>query len=216
MLFGHNVSRISINPQTMKQATLDCIGRKATVEQVKWAYGLAREIGFDNINMDIILGLPGEREEDVRHTIEEIKRLKPDSLTVHSLAIKRASRLSQWIQENGISTLRNTDETMEIARAGALDMGMKPYYLYRQKNMSGNFENVGYAKPGKYGLYNILIMEEMQTIVALGAGSITKRVYPDGRIERCDNVKDVVLYIEKIDEMIERKKRLFCDESEQS
>lgn len=216
VLFGHNVSRISINPQTMKQATLDCIGRKATVEQVKWAYGLAREIGFDNINMDIILGLPGEREEDVRHTIEEIKRLKPDSLTVHSLAIKRASRLSQWIQENGISTLRNTDETMEIARAGALDMGMKPYYLYRQKNMSGNFENVGYAKPGKYGLYNILIMEEMQTIVALGAGSITKRVYPDGRIERCDNVKDVVLYIEKIDEMIERKKRLFCDESEQS
>ena len=88
-------------------------------------------------------------------------------------------------------------------------MGMTPYYLYRQKNMSGNFENVGYAKPGKAGLYNILIMEEKQTIVALGAGSITKRVYPDGRIERCDNVKDVKLYIENIDEMIERKAENF-------
>ena len=87
-------------------------------------------------------------------------------------------------------------------------MGMYPYYLYRQKNMSGNFENVGYAKPEKYGIYNILIMEEVQTIVALGAGSITKRVFPDGRIERCDNVKDVALYIEKIDEMIERKRKL--------
>ena len=88
---------------------------------------------------------------------------------------------------------------------------MKPYYLYRQKNMSGNFENTGYARSGKYGLYNILIMEEKQTIVALGAGSITKRVFPDGRIERCDNVKDVGLYIEKIDEMIERKKELFAE-----
>jgi oxygen-independent coproporphyrinogen-3 oxidase len=85
---------------------------------------------------------------------------------------------------------------------------MHPYYLYRQKNMSGNFENVGYAREGKYGLYNILIMEEMQTIVALGAGSITKRVYPDGRIERCENVKEVAQYIERIDEMIQRKKRL--------
>lgn len=91
-------------------------------------------------------------------------------------------------------------------------MGMTPYYLYRQKNMSGNFENVGYAKPDKAGLYNILIMEEKQTILALGAGSITKRVYPDGRIERCDNVKDVKLYIENIDEMIERKRKLFAEE----
>ena len=86
---------------------------------------------------------------------------------------------------------------------------MKPYYLYRQKNMSGNFENVGYAKEGKAGIYNILIMEEVQTIVALGAGSITKRVFADGRIERCDNVKDVALYIEKLPEMIERKRELF-------
>ena len=211
VLYRHQVSRISVNPQTMKQETLDIIGRKASVEQVLTAYRLAREVGFDNINMDLILGLPGELEADVQRTIEKIVELAPDSLTVHSLAIKRASRLNQWIQENGVSMLHNTDETMKIAAAGAEKLGMKPYYLYRQKNMSGNFENTGYARPGKYGLYNILIMEEKQTIVALGAGSITKRVFPDGRIERCDNVKDVGLYIEKIDEMIERKKELFAE-----
>ena len=101
---------------------------------------------------------------------------------------------------------------MEIAAKGARDMAMVSYYLYRQKNMSGNFENVGYSKEGKYGIYNILIMEEKQTILALGAGSITKRVFPDGRIERCDNVKDVGQYIERIDEMIERKQKLFAEE----
>ena len=103
---------------------------------------------------------------------------------------------------------------MKIAATGAKKLGMDPYYLYRQKNMSGNFENVGYAKPGKLGLCNILIMEEKQTIVALGAGSITKLVLPDGRIERCDNVKDVALYIEKIDEMIQRKEELLALEDE--
>lgn len=210
VLKKHNVSRISINPQTMKDETLKMIGRRHTVDEVIEAFRMARQIGFDNINMDIILGLPGEMEEDVAYTVEEIEKLKPDSLTVHSLAIKRASRLHSWITENGIETLNNTDKTMEIAAKAAENMEMKPYYLYRQKNMSGNFENVGYATNGKEGIYNILIMEEKQTIVALGAGSITKVVLPDGRIERCDNVKDVGLYIEKIDEMIERKKSLFA------
>lgn len=209
VLKKHGVTRISVNPQTMKQETLEIIGRRATVEQVVEAFGLARETGFDNINMDLILGLPGETASDVQNTIEEVAKLGPDSLTVHSLAIKRASRLSQWILENGVSTLKNTYETMEIAAGGAKRLGMKPYYLYRQKNMSGNFENTGYALPGKYGIYNILIMEEKQTIVALGAGSITKVVLPGGRIERTDNVKDVGLYIEKIDEMIRRKDEMF-------
>jgi len=211
VLYGQGVGRISVNPQTMRQETLDLIGRKATVKQVEEAYELARRIGFDNINMDLILGLPGEGEEDVRHTVERVVQLAPDSLTVHSLAIKRASRLNQWIQEKGVSMLCNTDATMEIAAEGAARMGLVPYYLYRQKNMSGNFENVGYAKEEKLGLYNILIMEEVQTIVALGAGSITKRVYPDGRIERCENVKEVAQYIERIEEMIERKRVLFKD-----
>ncbi len=211
VLKKHGVTRISVNPQTMKDETLRYIGRQHTVAQVKDAFWLAREAGFDNINMDIILGLPGELEADVQHTIDEIVKLNPDSLTVHSLAVKRASKLSQWIEEHGIAMLRNTDSTMKIAQNGADALNMKPYYLYRQKNMSGNFENVGYAREGKYGIYNILIMEEKQTIVACGAGSISKRVYPDGRIERCENVKDVASFIERIDEMIERKRKLLED-----
>ncbi len=203
------VTRISINPQTMKEETLNIIGRHHTVEQVKEAFRLARKVGFDNINMDLILGLPGESREDVAKTMEEVVALAPDSLTVHSLAIKRASRMNQWIEEKGIETLRNTEETMELAEAGARQLGMEPYYLYRQKNMAGNLENVGYAKAGKYGIYNVLIMEEKQTIVACGAGTISKRVYPDGRIQRCDTVKDVDLYIHRIEEMIERKRQLF-------
>lgn len=209
VLKKYGVTRISVNPQTMKEETLHLIGRKHTVSQVKEAFLLARELGFDNINMDLILGLPNETVEDVKHTLEEVKLLNPDSITVHSLAIKRASRLNQWIEQNGITCLRNTDETVHLAAQYADAMNMHPYYLYRQKNMSGNFENVGYAKEGKAGLYNILIMEEKQTIIALGAGTITKRVFSGGRIERCDNVKDVQLYIDKIDEMIERKERLF-------
>ena len=203
------VNRISVNPQTMKEDTLKIIGRRHTISQVKEAFHLAKEVGFTNVNMDLILGLPGETIEDVKNTMEGIKGLSPDSLTVHSLAVKRASKLNQWIEENGIETLHNTEETMKIADKAARELNMKPYYLYRQKNMAGNLENVGYATEGNYGIYNILIMEEKQTIVAIGAGTISKRVYPDGRIERCDNVKDVALYIEKIDEMIERKKELY-------
>jgi len=208
VLRKYGVSRISVNPQTMKQETLDIIGRKARVSQVVEAYQIAREKGFDNINMDLILGLPGENATDVQNTIDAVQRLRPDSLTVHSLAVKRASKLGNWIRENGLEALKNTDETMRIAAEGARRMGMKPYYLYRQKNMSGNFENVGYAADGKYGLYNILIMEEVQTIIALGAGCISKRVYSDGRIVRSDSIKDVGLYMDKIDEMIRRKEIL--------
>lgn len=208
-MYDLGVTRISVNPQTFKQDTLDLIGRRHTVEQVLEAYALAREIGFDNINMDLIAGLPGETIDDVRNTLEKCKELKPDSLTVHSLAVKRASKLGAWIEENGIDRINNTDEIMQMCAAYAKEMQVNPYYMYRQKNMSGNLENVGYATEGKEGIYNMLIMEEVQTIVALGAGTVTKRVYGDGRIERCDNVKDVSLYISKIDEMIDRKRMLF-------
>ncbi len=213
VLYRQKVTRISVNPQTMKQETLDIIGRNASVKQVEEAYALARQTGFDNINMDLILGLPGELEADVQRTIDRVVELAPDSLTVHSLAVKRASRLNRWIQENRAVMLHNTDETMEIAARGAARLGMVPYYLYRQKNMSGNLENVGYAREGKLGLYNILIMEEVQTVMALGAGSITKLVLPDGRIERRENVKDVKLYLEKLEEMLDRKRELFALES---
>jgi oxygen-independent coproporphyrinogen-3 oxidase len=114
------------------------------------------------------------------------------------------------MDENNLETTMDYEAAMRISSEGAKKMGLNPYYLYRQKQMAGNLENTGYASEGKEGLYNILIMEEIQSIVAIGAGSVTKRVYPDGRIERCDNVKDIDLYLNQIDEMIERKKNLFC------
>ncbi|WP_026671136.1 coproporphyrinogen dehydrogenase HemZ [Butyrivibrio sp. AD3002] len=203
------VDRISVNPQTMSDETLKRIGRQHTVEQFINAYNMAREEGFDNINMDIILGLPGETEADVEHTMQEIIKLNPDDLTVHSLSVKRGSRLAEHIRNNGFFVAGDTGRMMEIAKEGAANMGLTPYYLYRQKNISGNLENTGYAREGKAGIYNILMMEEVQSIVALGAGTVTKRVYGDGRIERCDNVKDVTLYMNNINDMIERKKSLF-------
>ncbi len=209
VLLKHGVTRISINPQTMNQKTLDLIGRYHTVEQVKETFQLARKMGFDNINMDFIVGLPGETMEDIRFSMEEVQKLNPDSLTIHSLAIKRAARLNIMKEQYKDFTIENNEQIMELCAAAAENMDMTPYYMYRQKNIAGNMENVGYARIGKAGVYNILIMEEKQTIVALGAGSVTKRIYPDGRIERCANVKDVTQYIERIDEMIERKEKLF-------
>jgi len=213
VLRKHNIDRISINPQTMKQETLDLIGRRHTVEQIKESFSMARELGFDNINMDLIMGLPQEDIEDVRNTMEQLKALEPDNITIHSLAIKRAARLNIFKDHYKDMQMINTQEHMDLCADYCKDMGLSPYYLYRQKGMAGNMENVGYAKEGKAGVYNILIMEEKQTIMALGAGATTKFVLPelnpDGshRIERVENVKDVKNYLERVDEMIERKIR---------
>lgn len=203
------ISRISVNPQTMHDETLKIIGRRHSVADTVRAFKMARDAGFDNINMDIILGLPGEDEEMVRSTLSEIATLGPDSLTVHSMAIKRAAGMHQFLMEHEEIKSINTPEMMDMAISKAMEQGLLPYYLYRQKNMAGNLENIGFAREGKFGLYNILIMEEVQSILAVGAGTVTKRVFTDGRIERCDNVKDVTLYINKIDEMTERKVQLF-------
>ena len=206
----HGVDRISINPQTMNDDTLKLIGRHHTVEQIKEAFTLARECGFDNINMDLIIGLPGETREHIERTMREVAMLAPDSLTVHSLAIKRAARLNIFWEKYKDYAMVNTDDIINMTADCAAAMGMEPYYLYRQKNMAGNFENVGYSKPGREGIYNILIMEEKQTIMAVGAGASTKVVFPEeNRIERVENVKDVKTYIENIDEMIDRKRRFF-------
>ena len=208
-LRAHGITRISINPQTMKQETLDLIGRLHTVEHVKEQFRLARELGFDNINMDLIIGLPEEDIDDVRETMEQIKELAPDSVTVHSLAIKRAARLNIFREKYANLKIENTQEMIDLTAEYSRGMGLVPYYLYRQKNMAGNFENVGYAAPDKACIYNILIMEEKQTIVACGAGTTTKVVFPkENRLERVENVKDVAQYIERIDEMIERKEKM--------
>ena len=205
VLRQHPVTRISVNPQTMNQKTLDLIGRCHTTEQTIEAFYMARDAGFDNINMDLILGLPGEDAGMVMHTLEEIQKLKPDSLTVHSLALKRAARLREEFSDYVKYGMHNSDELMNLVRRTAAEIGLFPYYLYRQKNMAGNLENVGYAATKKEGIYNILIMEEKQTILSLGAAGMTKFVM-NGRPVRTENVKDVDQYIGRVDEMIERKK----------
>lgn len=222
VLRNHGISRISVNPQTMQQKTLDLVGRRHTVEDVVQTFHLARELGFENINMDLIAGLPGETPEDMEDTLRQIRELRPDSLTVHALAIKRASRLRQE-QRSGegftghLLSAEDLTAMIDAAYRCAEEMGLVPYYLYRQKNMAGNFENVGYAEVDKAGIYNILIMEEKQSIIAAGAGASTKIVLPEEvempgskkkkmtNLIRIENVKNVDEYIARIDEMIERK-----------
>lgn len=214
----YDITRISINPQTMKDETLKIIGRHHTVKQFIDAFEMAREEGFDNINMDFILGLPGEDIEDVKYSMEWVEKLKPDSLTIHSLAVKRAARLNLEKSANQMYKgykMNNSEEIMQVTKDTAKKLGLHPYYLYRQKNMAGNLENTGYARETKEGIYNILIMEEKQTILAVGAGSSSKMVLPDGNeIGRVENVKDVDLYIEKIDEMIDRKRQYILEHFE--
>lgn len=204
---AHPISRISINPQTMNQKTLDLIGRFHKVEDIHEVYGWARELGFKNINMDLILGLPGETLDDVKYTLSEVKKLAPDNLTVHSLALKHSSRLNIDRASYDDYLIENSQSHMDVCLEAAKSMNMVPYYLYRQKNMAANLENIGYSTPGNEGLYNILIMEEKQTIMALGCGCSSKFVSNHGAtVDRCENVKDVQLYIDRIDEMIDRKK----------
>jgi len=201
-----SVSRISINPQTMNDETLKEIGRTHSVEEIKECFHMAREIGFDNINMDIILGLPKETPEMVENTLKEISKLDPDSLTVHTMAIKRASRLNENIDNYEFIHYMDMVKMIDISMEYAYKMNLIPYYMYRQKHMLGNLENIGYAKKGFECIYNIQIMEEKQTIYALGAGANSKVVYIDeNRIERVANVKNIEHYINRVDEMINKK-----------
>lgn len=210
VLYRLGVDRISINPQTMWDETLALIGRKHSVEQTREAFYLAREVGFHNINMDMIVGLPGEELSHVEHTLEEIQKLKPDSLTVHSLAIKRAANLNIEMEKYHSLMKGSSNEMLLAVDTCARDMGLYPYYLYRQKNIPGKLENIGYAENGKECAYNILIMEEKMDILALGAGGSSKFIFFDeNRIERVENVKNVDEYIRRIAEMIARKERMF-------
>ena len=203
------VQRISINPQTMNDETLRRIGRDHTAAQTVEAFEMAREMGFTNINMDVIAGLPGEGGAEFRHTMDEILRLKPDSLTVHTLAIKRSSRLN--LEKTPLPEGSIAADMVRMGEETALALGLEPYYLYRQKYMAGQQQNVGFARPGKACLYNIDIMEETTSILAMGAGAISKRVFPDRelRIERAPNVTNVSVYIDRVEEMARRKEELF-------
>ncbi|GAA0177283.1 coproporphyrinogen III oxidase [Clostridium sediminicola] len=204
----YGVNRISINPQTMNDETLKKIGRNHNTKDVIEKFHLARKCGFSNINMDLIIGLPGEKIEHVKKTVNEIKKLNPDNITVHGMSIKRASKLHENLL-NGkfkLEEQNNLNQMFDLTRTLSNELSMHPYYLYRQKNMVGNMENLGYSKIGKEGIYNIQIIEEKQTIIALGADAVTKIVHlEEDRIDRVANLKDVREYISRIEEKIKVK-----------
>lgn len=194
-------SRISINPQTMNCATLDAIGRNHTPEQVISAFTLARSQGFGHINMDLIAGLPGEGVQEFTHTLEEVLKLAPEAITIHTLAVKRSSAMQTVGRK--VKCDHQAADMLAYAYQRLDTTAYEPYYLYRQKYMADNGENVGFSLPGKACLYNIDIMEENTHILAMGSGGVSKRVN-GGRISRVSDPKDVEVYLERIDQTIER------------
>lgn len=205
---AHHIDRISINPQSMKLETLELIGRSHNSQDIIAAFKMAKEVGIPIINADIIAGLPGEDTVDFMDTLKKVILLEPENITVHTMALKRASKLKEIDHEFNYTQGQMVREMLEKGKKALEEAEFYPYYLYRQKQMTGNFENVGYGKIGTEGIYNIRIMEETQTIIALGAGGITKVYYPaENRLERVPNVSNYEIYIERLDEMLERKEK---------
>ena len=204
-----NVTRISINPQSFKQETLDVIGRRHKTEDIFRAYELVRSGGVFDVNMDFITMLPGESLRDFRYSIDTAIDLLPENITVHSLSIKRGSVFAETNYDNFSDRLAL--EMSDYARDALEKAGYMPYYMYRQKNTTGRLENIGYALPGKQCKYNVDIMEETHDIYASGAGAISKRIFGDGLIKRFAEVKDIKGYLERIDEMIEKKIEFFAN-----
>lgn len=203
------VDRISINPQSMNLDTLHLIGRAHTPEEIEQAFYLARDCGFDNINMDVIAGLPGEDLDMFKYTLERVEKMSPEDTTVHVMSIKRSSRLHEYLKDYQLTDGDTVAKMVDFAYDFLRGRGKHPYYMYRQKNQLGNLENVAYTKPGFESLYNIYIMEEIQTIISLGCGGVTKTVDRTcDRIERIFNVKEPKDYIERLDEMLSRKDAL--------
>ena len=212
VLKDRGVTRISINPQTMNDRTLQAIGRFHTAADVAASFELARQEGFDCINMDLIAGLPGENVDDFIRTLQAVSAFDPENLTVHTLAIKHSSRLNARLEEYPLPDGAAVEEMVRLGAEAARRMGMQPYYMYRQKYMQGNLENVGYAKPGTECVYNIDMMEETVSILSHGAGAMTKRVYGVGeRVERLSSPKDVPTWQQKQEKLFAEKKRLFSD-----
>lgn len=210
VLKKHNVSRISINPQTMNEKTLRVIGRSHTPQAIEECFMLARDMGFNNVNMDVIAGLPGENHDDFTRTLDKIAAMHPDSLTVHTLALKKSSLLIDRLAQYPLPSAVETEKMVKLGAEYAESMGMIPYYMYRQKYMSGNLENVGYCSPGHECIYNIDMMEETVSVMAHGAHTITKRVFSEeNRVERIANPKDVTTYFAKIPTLLSAKQKAF-------
>ncbi len=202
----HNVTRISINPQSMNDETLHIIGRAHSARDIENAMAMAKDMGFDDINMDVIAGLPGETIDMFKYTLNQVEALEPTDTTVHVMSIKRSSRLNEKISEYSLTDADTVNQMVDYGRDFLNSKGKRPYYMYRQKYQLGNLENVGYALPGYESLYNIYIMEEIQTIISMGCGGVTKTVDREtDRIERTFNVKEPKDYILRLDEMLRRK-----------
>lgn len=205
----YGVNRLSINPQSMNQETLDLIGRNHTVEELFQVCHQAQEIGFGCINMDVILGLPGETAEHMEHTMKEIAALHPENITVHTLAVKRASAFKESFYQYDPSRKGLAEQMADVCRKWIDGLGMNPYYLYRQKYMLDHLENIGYCTPGKECLYNIHFMDEKRDIWAFGAGASSKIYYSrEDRLERIANVKNLDAYLTRIEEMIGKKQKV--------
>ncbi|KIL46856.1 coproporphyrinogen III oxidase [Jeotgalibacillus campisalis] len=190
-----NIDRISINPQSYTDETLKAIGRHHTVQETIDKFHLSRKHGMNNINMDLIIGLPNEGTAELQHSLNETEKLMPESVTVHTLSFKRASQMTLNREKYKVADRTEVEKMMDLAQKWNKDHGYVPYYLYRQKNILGNLENVGYAKPGEESLYNILIMEEVQTIIGLGCGAASKFIDPEtGKITHFANPKDPKSY----------------------
>ena len=208
MLNNNDIKRISINPQTMNNDTLKLIGRQHRAEDIIKTYHLAKDIGFDVVNMDLIIGLPKEDLGDIENTLKEIKKLDPENLTVHTLSVKRGSRFKDTIDKYTLQSYDILDSMLNKTVEYSIDNGLYPYYLYRQKQILGNFENVGYCKPEMECVYNIAMMEEKETIMAVGVGAVSKIFIPkENRIERVPNFKDLKEYLTRTTELIEIKRR---------
>lgn len=206
----YHVTRICINPQSMNEKTLDLIGRDHLAKDVTEKFDLAKSFDFDSINMDLILGLPDEDLEDVKTTIEKVLLLEPDNITIHTLAVKTSSRLKEKLEAYKMTQSELVEEMLDYTEDVLRRAGYVPYYMYRQKNMVGNFENVGYCKPGKESLYNIRIIEEKHNILALGAGAVSKRCFPEeDRFQRVANIKGIETYIERIEDVINKGRTFF-------
>ncbi len=203
-------TRISINPQTMNNSILEKIGRRHTAEETVDAFNLAREVGFRNINMDLIAGLPTDNSESFKHTVGEILKLDPESVTIHTLCMKRSATLSVEGERPELKMGEEATKMLDFGKEALAKAGLKPYYMYRQSKMVGNLENVGYAKKGFEGLYNVYIMDETHTILACGASAVTKlRRYGENLIERVYNFKYPYEYISRFHEQLERKKAVY-------
>jgi oxygen-independent coproporphyrinogen-3 oxidase len=209
VLARHGVGRVSVNPQTMEDDVLRAMGRAHTARQIEDSYALVRASGAFLVNMDLIAGLPADTPEGFRRTVERVLALGPENITVHTLALKRGAALNGGGFAAPLPDGAQVRDMLDYAWVCLARAGYKPYYLYRQKFMSGALENVGWCRPGCESIYNICMMEELQSIVSLGAGGVTKWVDPSaGRIQRRANPKYPQDYLARIDQICKEKEEI--------